>query len=142
MLMKGKTPLLIATLASIVMLPAAFAQDWFVSPSEPHGHVSGAINQPARSLYRVEITEINGKLVGSGRSEGVWLTPGDYTIQARKARVRTDFTSAVGRSSSQRHNPENNTIELTVEEGKTYYLALDTSSQRRAEWEVVVWKTE
>ncbi len=140
--MKGITLFLIASVAGIIMLPPAFAQDWFVSPSQPHGHVSGAINQPARSLYRVEITEINGKLVGSGRSEGVWLKPGDYTIQARRAKVRTDFTSAVGRSSSQRHNPANNTVELTVEEGKTYYLALDTSPRRRADWQVVIWKTE
>ncbi|MFU8830615.1 MAG: hypothetical protein ACNA7J_00540 [Wenzhouxiangella sp.] len=140
--MKRKTLFFVATLAGIIMLPPALAQDWFVSPTQPHGHVSGAIDQPARGLYRVEITEINGELVGRGRSEGVWLKPGDYTIQARRAQVRTDFTGAVGRSSSQRHIPENNTVELTVEEGKTYYLALDTSSRHRADWQVVVWKTE
>ncbi len=140
--MKRKSLVFMAILAGIIMLPSAFAQDWFVSPSQPHGHVSGAIDQPARGLYRVEITEINGKLVGSGRSEGVWLKPGNYTIQARRAKVRSDFTSAVGRSSSQRHNSANNTVELTVEEGKTYYLALDTSPRRRADWQVVVWKAE
>ncbi len=126
----------------MAVVSTAVAQDWFVSPSAPNGHVTGAIDQPASGLYRVEITEINGKLVGSGRSEGVWLKPGDYQIKARGAAVRVDYTAAVGRSSSTRHVAENNEIELTVEEGKTYHLALDTSSPRRSDWEIVVWKVE
>lgn len=141
--MKTRAMILITILATLVAAPSALlAQDWFVSPSEPNGHVTGAINQPASDLYRVEITEINGKLVGSGRSEGVWLKPGEYTIKARRAEVRGDYTRDVGKSSGNRHSPENNEIDLVVEEGKTYHLALDTSSPRRSDWKVVVWKVE
>ena len=141
--MRMRLMFLIATLAALMAAPCAvLAQDWFVSPSEPNGHVTGNINKPASGLYRVEITEINGKLVGSGRSGGVWLKPGEYTIKARRADVRGEFTRTVGKSSTDRQKPDSNEIELVVEEGKTYHLALDTNAPRRSDWEIVVWKVE
>ena len=140
---KTRILFLIVTMAAMAFgAPTAAAQDWFTSPSEPSGHVTGAVDQPARGLYRVEISEINGKQVGSGRSDGVWLKPGEYTITATRAQVRGAYTRATSGGAHQRSKPGSNEIELVVEEGKTYHLALDTTSPRRRDWKVVVWKVE
>jgi len=124
-----------------VFVSAVGATEWFVSPSQPNGHVTGAVSKTAHHLYAVEITEINGKRVGEGRRDGVWLTPGEYTIQARRAKVRGDLVPGTGRGRNH-GNPENNTVDLVVEEGKTYYLALDASTGRHRDWKLVVWKVE
>ena len=56
---KTRILFLIVTMAAMAFgAPTAAAQDWFTSPSEPSGHVTGAVDQPARGLYRVEISEI------------------------------------------------------------------------------------
>ena len=114
------------------------AADWFVSPSQPNGHVTGSVSKTAHHLYAVEITEINGMRVGDGRRNGVWLKPGEYTIQARRANVRADLVPGTGRGRNY-GNPEANTIDLVVEEGKTYHLALDASAGRQRDWKLVVW---
>ncbi len=141
--MQTRILVLIAAVAAMTLGPlSASAQDWFASPSQPSGHVTGAIDQPAKGLFRVEITEINGKQVGPGRSGGVWLKPGEYTIKAHRAVLRSAHTRALGGAVHQRREADSNVVELEVEEGKTYHLALDASSPRRSDWKLVVWKIE
>lgn len=135
----------IAGLAGVVFAVAfagaVWAGDWFVKPSQPNGHVTGAVSKTSQHLYAVEITEINGIRVGEGRKHAVWLQPGEYTIQARRANVRADLVPGTGRGRNY-SNPEANTIDLVVEEGKTYHLALDASAGRQRDWKLVAWKIE
>lgn len=144
----------------ILLAPAlVFAgQDYFVSPSEPHGVVTGIIDQPAKELWAVNITDVNG--VRTTREEGVWLKPGTYTISAKASGKSTTFarsvgrdldgrvggvdrrrTTAVGRDTRTRDR-DDLSIELEVEEGKTYYIALDTTSHNRRDWKLVNWRVK
>lgn len=113
-------------------------KDYFVNPAEPHGVVTGIINLPAKELFAVEITDVNGRR--TSRREGVWLKPGTYTINAKNARVDRRRTTAIGRLI--RTEPRDTSIELEVEAGKTYYIALDTSSPHRQNWRLVNWRVE
>lgn len=125
----------------IVLAPVlAFAgKDYFVNPSEPHGVVTGIVGLPANELFAVEITDVNGRR--TSRREGVWLKPGTYTINATNARVDLRRTTALGKVVPT-GNRDNLAIDLDVEAGKTYYIALDTTSDDRQDWKLVNWRVE
>lgn len=128
---------------ALVLAPVlAFAgKPYFVNPNEPHGVVTGIINLPAKELFSVDITEVNGRR--TSRKEGIWLKPGTYRIHATNAKIDLRRTAALGRDIRPRTSiREAMTIELEVEQGKTYYLALDTSSHNRADWKLVNWMVE
>lgn len=113
--------------------------DFIASPKEPHAIVIGSVERPGHQIFPVVITEINGRRI-IDREEAVWLKPGTYEITATRARV--DLTLAGATRSAGNYARAQNTIELTVEEGKHYYIGLHASGSDRAQWKVVNWKTE
>ena len=148
------------TIATFVLIGAtglAFAgKDYFASPQEPHGVVTGIVELPAKELWAVNITEINGER--TPREQGVWLKPGTYTVKAKAsgrtpifAQSRGEFsrvggvdrrrTTAVGGDTRTRDR-DDFAIEIEVEAGKTYHIALDTSSPNRRDWKLVNWRVE
>lgn len=144
-------------LAGLVGSQALAGKDYFANPGEPHGMVTGSSDLPAKELWAVNISSVNDKR--TTRPEGVWLKPGTYTIKAQASGVATAHdqqraqdinrhrtvdmrrTSKVGRYIPTRKR-ESYAIELDVEEGKTYYIALDTSSHNQDEWDLVVWQVQ
>ena len=131
--------LLICALLAIGITSSALAgKDYFASPGEPHGLVTGIVNLPARELFAVNISEVNGKR--TARQQGVWLKPGTYTINAKGAVVDLRRSTALGREA--RRDRGGLGIELEVEAGKIYYIALDTSSPNRRDWHLVNWRVE
>lgn len=130
---------LLALAIGAVWLPLQAGEDFFVGPREPHGVVTGIVNQPAKELWAVRISEVNGRR--TERDHGVWLAPGTYSIKADGAVVDRRRTTAVGRNIRTRDRDDFN-VELDVEEGKTYYLALDTSGANRSDWKLVVWRVQ
>ncbi|MDT8408020.1 MAG: hypothetical protein RQ741_00335 [Wenzhouxiangellaceae bacterium] len=131
---------LVICLSLAMPLASAFAQ--FASPSEPHGLVTTLFDRPGQELYGVRITEVDGKLVGGAREKAVWLEPGEHTIQARGAVVDRGFRGGTTRTHEQLREPGLDSVTINVEEGKTYFLALDGSAPDPKDWKIVVYKEE
>ena len=128
-------PILLAALAAA---PPSWAETPFARAGEPHAVVSGSINRPAQQLLAVSITEVDGQL--TSREQAVWLKPGRYTINAKGAVSNLGLTPGLRRSVGGRKGTQ--AIELNVEAGKTYWIALDTSDEKRENWKLVNWRTE
>jgi len=132
-------PMIVAVMTG--PLPAE-AQDR-VSPSEPHGIVTTDASMPASDLYEIRIRAINGREVPDGQDRSVWLRPGTHQIKVVQPTVDLSATARIGRSHlTAAQARKTNSIELEVEEGATYYLAMDTQSARASDWKVVVTRTE
>jgi len=130
------------TLLLSAVSPLVAADDPFVSPSKPHGVVTTLQDQPGQELWGVKITEVDGQLVGGPRARNLWLKPGTYTIQARRAVTRSGFTRGLRRVPDQLRDADLDAVSINVEAGKTYFLALDTSSYDPLDWKVVVHRVE
>lgn len=128
--------------ATALLLTTAFAwagQDFIAKMSEPHGVLVSNVEQSTQKLFPVTIQAINGETI-AGRDMGLYLKPGQYSITVGNARVDPQLAGATGYSSRNQHTQ--NEIELNVEAGKTYYLAMKADGSDREQWKVVNWKTE
>jgi len=131
-----------AVLALALIALPGFASEPFVgSAKEPHGRVIALVDRTAQDLRAVEIDEVDGHRVGGPRRDVAWLAPGTYTLTLTGAVVDERFTTALSRP-SQPLAEGANTLELDIEAGKTYYIALDTSASNRKDWRHVVWKVD
>lgn len=120
--------------------PAVADESPYARTGEPHGVVSGTIDRPGQQLFAVSITDVDGKR--TTRERGVWLKPGRHTINAKAATVDVGRSGGLIRSVGADSRREGNEIELEVEAGKTYWIALDASADDRDEWKLVNWRTE
>ncbi|MCA1779704.1 MAG: hypothetical protein LC637_10045 [Xanthomonadaceae bacterium] len=125
-------------LAALAAAPTAWSDAPFARAGEPHAVVSGSLNRPAQQLLAVGITDVDGRL--TSRSQAVWLKPGRHTINAKGAVTHLGQTPGLRRSIGQHNGSQ--AIELDVEAGKTYWIALDTSDEQRDNWKLVNWRTE
>lgn len=130
-------------LAAIAAAPALAGDRPFASPGEPHAVVTGISNLPGRELYSVRIVRVDDTSIdGTSRERGVWLKPGRYRINAKANTVDPGLSGGLTRSVGRDTKREGNAIELEVEAGKTYWIALDTSADRRTDWKLVNWRVE
>lgn len=131
---------LVATTALLLTTALAWAgTDFIAGMSEPHGKLVSDVERSTQKLFPVSIVEVNGQNIAP-RESGLNLKPGHYTITVGNAKVDTQLAGATSRSV---HNRESqNTIELEVEAGKTYYLAMKADGSDRSQWKVVNWKTQ
>lgn len=110
-----------------------------VSPNEPHGVVRVDVERKAEHIYPVKVVEINGDLVSVDDKVALWLKPGKHTLTVR-GMVERDNTFGVSRSVGQGN--EDNSVEVTVEEGKIYYLGAKVNPRENGRWEPVIWKVK
>ncbi len=121
-------------------LPFAVLAFDFAKPSEPSGKVVLSNYSQAKQLYQVKLVEVNGENVPV-RAHAVWLKPGQYelTLSAQLDDYAKKTMSIKERSgATQRENK----LSLTVEAGKTYYLAYDARSEKTIDWKPIVYKVE
>ncbi len=121
-------------------LPFAVLAFDFAKPSEPSGKVVLSDYSEAKQLYQVKLVEVNGENVPV-RAHAVWLKPGQYelTLSAQigdKARRNLSIKDRSG------FNDRENKLNLTVEAGKTYYLAYDARPKEFDDWKPIVYKVE
>jgi len=122
------------------MLAACAAQAPVAGRSDvPHGKVIGLVDRTAADLHAVQIDRVDGRQLGGAHRQVVRLEPGLHTLGLTGAVVEEGFNTALSRPA----RPEaSNELELEIEAGKVYYVALDTSANRRRDWRPVVWKVE
>lgn len=87
----------------------------WAQPSPEAAAIVGSSPMPPE-LLDIEVYAINGENIAAGR-ETLWLEPGQYTLDVRFVSRR----SGIGVRPS-RPEDLDNTIELVVEAGKTYFL--------------------
>lgn len=117
----------------------AQAKDFFASAGEPHGVVRTEVMQSAKQIFPVRIVSINGRQTSTDHRGTVWLKPGEHTLTLRGSmdKARTPgIKRNVGRGGG------TSTLEITIEEGNTYYVGGKRNSDTDNRWTPVVWKVE
>lgn len=111
----------------------------FASPSEPSGKLILNHSQAAKQLFPVTLLEVNGENVNP-RSDAVWLSPGEYELKF-SSHLDTKYTKRLNSPSELRGNKDSiNTMTITVEADKSYYVAYDASDSQTEFWKPVVYK--
>jgi hypothetical protein len=107
-----------------------------VSPSQPHGIVSGQLGTGADRTHPVEIIAINGVNVPTGGPNNFTLAPGDYTIRLRPTvRVTTEIGTTGQRGPRGDHPLD---LHLRVEENMRYIVAAEVAGPHVSDWRPVV----
>ncbi len=124
----------------VLSLPFTVLAFDFAKPSEPSGKVVLSDYSEAKQLYQVKLVEVNGENVPV-RAHAVWLKPGQYelTLSAQIGKSARTNLSIKDRSGL---DDRENKLMLTVEAGKTYYLAYDARPKNFDDWKPIVYKVE
>lgn len=135
------TALKVLTGIAMLAVTAAVAAgtDALASQKDPHGVVRLDVEKRAQHIYPVKVVEINGNRVTVDDKIALWLKPGTHTLTVR-GMVDRDNTFGVSRSVGQGN--EKNSVEVTVEEGKVYYIGAKINPREGGRWAPVVWKVE
>lgn len=129
---------ILTTSLLLALATASFASP-FAKPKEAHGIINMHNTKVTQSIFPVSINAINGKNIVS-RDSAVWLKPGEYTLSVSST-IRQDLLAHTTSRNIGNSNGKNK-INLTVEEGKMYYLGYDASSRDKKEWKPIVWKVK
>jgi hypothetical protein len=127
-------------LLSLLLSSAAFAFD-FASPSEPSGKVIMNHSVTAKQLFPMRLLMVNGENINV-RNSAVWLAPGEYELRFSPT-IDTNYTTKVMSLKERRGIDElENTLTITIEADKSYYVAYDASSNETEDWKPVVYKVK
>lgn len=125
----------------LLLLSTAVLSNPFAKPSEPSGMLKMNIPHTSKDIFPVTLFAVDGKQV-IRRNNAVWLKPGKHSIRVN-ASIPLDSRSTTATSRQKFNNRKsNNTLELTIEDGKIYYVGYDTSERNPNKWHPVVWKVK
>ena len=98
-------------------------------------------NKPVHKLFPLTIISINGKSVNH-RNDMIMLEPGEYHLTFL-ANVNTSFYAKGDRILRTKINQRKyqDSLDLVVDEGKSYQLGFDASATDVADWKPVLLKT-
>jgi len=116
------------------------AENYFTSPNKPSAKIVLVSQKSTQSLDTVKLININGKEI-IPRSNAVWLKPGQYDLKFSANIKNNDVNSGSNRMKNIRKNAKNS-LNVNIEEGKTYYVAYDSKDLDIDKWQPVVWKIE
>lgn len=118
----------------------SMAKNYFTSPNKPSAKIVLESQKSTESLSSVKLVNVNGKEI-IPRSNAVWLKPGEYNLKFSALIENNDVNSGSNRL-KYKNNNSNNFLNITIEEGKTYYVAFDSKDLDIEKWRPVVWKVE
>lgn len=131
---QGFYSMAIGLLAILLVLPAQASNRLpTVQPGPDAGRVTGELFVSSGDLSPVRITAIDGRNLVAPRNV-IWLPPGKYTLTVLgliDPRHSDPRPGGAQRSSSRRATPERSEIEVVVEAGKSYFLAMRSDRQNR-----------
>ncbi len=121
---------------TMLLTSQAYAYE-FASPNEASGQIIMSTKNPAKQLFPVFLQQVNGENTDV-RSDSVWLTPGSYEL-VLGAQVDRQYTRAINtmKKTNSKHK-----LNIDIEQGKTYYVAFDASSQSIKKWKPVIYRVE
>ena len=134
-----KHKLLFSTLAALAFSVSVTASP-FTSPKKPSAKL--VLNQPhqTQQLFEMSLTQVDGKNI-QDRGGVVWLKPGEYDLKF-SASVNHNQTKGQLSRSELRALDFNNDMTISLEAGKTYYMAYDAKDRDASNWKPVVFKTQ
>ncbi len=112
----------------------------FAKPSEDSAKLVLGHSQPTKQLFEMRLQAVNGENV-LDRGQAVWLKPGEYELTFSSKIDNRHTKNQVSVALKKDRNLQN-TINITVDGGKTYYMAYDASDRDRQNWKPVVYKSE
>jgi len=133
-----KTTILMILLTTMSNL--CLAENYFSNPKKPSAKLILDSQKSTESLASVTLLNINGNEV-IPRSNAVWLKPGKYTLKFASNIQNNAVNSGSSKIRNKRKNTPN-TLDIILDEGKTYYIAYDTHNSDINKWQPIVWKTE
>ena len=116
----------------------AWAATPFASGSEPHGTLYLNGSPRAQDLYPVRVRAIDGHLTVRENLRVLRLKPGTYTLKLRLENIQ-HMENLNGMLAGSSNRKQQDKLNLTVEPGKTYYIAGKVAAN--GNWQPVVWKT-
>lgn len=133
--MKTKTMIILLTFSSVLLANP------FAKPSQPSGILKMNQPHPSANIFPVSLFEVDGKQI-IVRDNSAWLKPGKHTIKV-KSKINLDSRSKKLVKRQKVNNlKQDNTLEINIEDGKTYYVGFDTNDQDPNKWHPVVWKVK
>ena len=131
---------ILTLLAALLLSGTAFAFN-FASPSEPSAKIILSHSNAAKQIFSVKLLMINGENINV-RSDAVWLAPGEYELRLASF-IDKNYTKQILSPKERRGLKDwNNTMKITVEAGKSYYIGYDASSSQTEEWSPVIYKVK
>ncbi len=111
----------------------------FASPSQPSAKLIMNHSKVTQQLFEMSLIQVDGKNV-QNRGGVVWLKPGEYDLSFT-ANVNQNFTKGQLTRGESRSRDFNNDMTISLEAGKTYYMAYDAKDKDASNWKPVVYKT-
>ncbi|MGJ8663574.1 MAG: hypothetical protein ACSHWU_07985 [Marinicella sp.] len=131
----------ILTVLLITLLSSNALAYKFASPKDPSAKIVMNHSNAAKQLFPVRLLMVNGENVNV-RSDAVWLAPGEYELRFASS-VNGDYTQKIlGLKERRGLKDWNNTMQITVDADKSYYIAYDASSNQTEDWQPVVYKVK
>ncbi len=128
----------ITFLVALLLSGAAFAFN-FASPSDPSAKLILNHSSAAKQIFPVRLLMVNGENINV-RSDAVWLAPGEYELRLASS-VNKDYTTQVMSIKERRGLKDfKNTMKITVEADKSYYIGYDASSKNTDDWQPIIYK--
>lgn len=109
--------------------------------SEPYGMIKLGFGSSKQEVEPVFIYEIDGVDVGK-KDHRVHLSPGTHTIKCKSTYDLNVLDFKIPKGQKFENTTENNTIEVTIEKDKSYYLGFSTKSEFLKDWKPVIFKVE
>ncbi|MCF6263582.1 MAG: hypothetical protein L3J24_08380 [Xanthomonadales bacterium] len=125
----------------IILMSISFLS---VAASEQQGRIVTNIGKPVSEacLLEVEVDNIDGNNVVRPPYSFA-IEPGSHTIKTRYAKKLVNRGNCLNSNVSRNINRYRiEPLELEVEAGKSYYIALDATDRDARNWKLVVWKVE
>lgn len=111
----------------------------FPKNSEPHAIIEMGYGSVKEEAEPTLLYEIDGIDVGK-RKNNVQLTPGNHTLKCKSAFDLKGLSYKVPEAKDFENTKENNTIEVQLKAGKTYYLGFSTKSADIKDWKPTIFK--
>lgn len=134
-----KYKMLLITLSALMFSVSVLASP-FTSPNKPSAKLVMNKPQVTKQLFTMSLTQVDGQNI-QDRGGVVWLKPGQYDLTF-SAMVNHNQTKGQTAKATTKSKKLNNDLLLSVEAGKTYYLAFDAKDSDADNWKPVVYKTE
>ncbi len=132
------------TILCVVFTTSTFAKNnYFAHPNESSGQLILIPNKITSSLFPVTLLSINGNEVAH-RSNSVWIKPGDYTLSF-SAEINHKYAGGNGiniRRATRRGDKLTNSLDITIEDNKVYYIAFDAHDDKQENWRPIIWKVK
>lgn len=129
----------IAAVTALVLSISVSASP-FSSPQQPWSKLT--INQAFdnHKVYSMELIAINGNNI-SDRGDVVWLKPGDYDLTFN-AKVNKKYTNGRLAKAKTGNNDIYHKVNMSLKEGKTYFMSYETEGKDAHNWKPMVYKIE